>query len=189
MSSMLRPGLIGIAAVVAGTIACVGGGGSLGGELTTWEPTASSTERAETSGESAPASQDEVGSSIEPGAGGGPGAAFDCSGTFSCKNGDGDFVTFELTLSNGNCAVPRGDLKGLTFGSDGTLSVNGKKIGSWQVTGSGFTASSGDGSITCTRTKGGATTTDDSNPPTNPSGGSGGSDGAGPPPTLPMDAG
>lgn len=151
------------ASIVAsgGLLACVGGGGGLSDGMATWDPASSSFERAEDGRErapgfleNAPGSEGAVGASAEhaPGAqGGGGAAAFDCSGTFTCReSGDDDTSTLRLQSSDGVCSVAGSNLA-VVLGSDGSLSLNGKKVGTWSATADGFTAVTDEGTVTCTR--------------------------------------
>ncbi len=177
----------------AGLLACVGGGGALSDGMATWDPASSSLERAEDGREhapgfleNAPGSEGAVGASAEhaPGAqGGGGGAAFACSGTFTCRDsGEDDTSTLRLESSNGACSVAGSDLA-VVLGSDGSLNLNGKKVGSWSATADGFTAVTDEGTVTCTR---GGSQSESAPPPTRgedaPSGGSGSAGGGSVPP-------
>jgi hypothetical protein len=179
--------------VLAGVaaIACVGGGGRIDDAMTTWDPASPTQERADKSSEGAPpfnegapASQESMGASAEPGpgaqGGGGVGAAagFDCSGTYTCQEaGDDDLDTVVLTSANGVCSIPAGKSTSLVLATDGTLLLNGKAVGSWQPTADGFTATTSEGQITCT--KGGSAGNSSGAATSNPNSGAGASTGSG----------
>ena len=67
-----------------------------------------------------------------------------------CSAFDTKASTVTLTAVNGGCGIVAGGTR-LMLASDGTLLVNGKVAGSWQSTGNGFTASTEDGTVTCSR--------------------------------------
>ena len=207
--------LVAVAAIFVsgGVFACVGGGGPLSDGMTTWDPTPSSLERADTTREAppgfrevAPSSREPVGASTEPGPGAqgvGSGAGgFDCSGTYTCvESGDDDEDEVAFISLNGLCTVQSGNSV-LILGSDGTLLLNGKNVGSWQGSGGGLTVTTEDGTVSCTKgsrgrgqgdgpgNQGGSGGPGGSNRPPSPGSGGGGSGGsANPTPTVPPDAG
>lgn len=193
-----------IASLVAGAalVACVGGGGNLPDGMTTLDPASSSLEgtgierdRAPDLLETAPSSQDRVGTSSEsaPGApGGGPGA-FDCSGTFTCRQeGESGSERLRLRRVNGVCTVRGSGSVSIVLGNDGSVTVNGTSVGTWSTSGSGFTATTSEGAIRCTRRASDddgdeGDEGDDRSPPS--SGSAGGGANSGSPGIPPIDAG
>lgn len=182
------------ASIVAsgGLLACVGGGGSLSDGMATWDPASSSLERAEDGRErapgfleSAPGSEGAAGASSEhaPGAqGGGGAAAFACSGTFTCReSGEKKASTITLQSRDGVCSIVGSDLA-VVLGSDGSLSISGKKAGSWSSTADGFTVVTEEGTVTCTR--GGSQSGGDESPPPSSSSSSGSAGGGSVPPPV-----
>ncbi|MBX3204587.1 MAG: hypothetical protein KF764_05930 [Labilithrix sp.] len=182
------------ASIVAsgGVFACVGGGGNLGDGMTTWDPAPSSLESAGSDREPspgflerAPSSQEPAGNSSEPAAGaqggGGSPGSFQCSGTFTCQEaGKKGTDRIRLRLVDGVCTLSGTGSVAVVLQADGSLAVNGSKIGTWSASGNGFTVVSSEGSVTCTRGSSGSGS-DDSTDSSSSGSGSAGSPGSVPP--------
>ena len=141
--------------IVSGTtFACVGGGGTAQGDLTTWDPAVSTYEGAGTTQErGSGAAEPAAGSSSEAASGDGQRGAggFDCSGTYICAEpGDDDRDSVTLSTVGGVCSAGSGNSM-VVLGSQGTVTRNGRVLGTWQATGSGFTFTTSEGSITCVK--------------------------------------
>lgn len=188
-----------VALVAVGTLtACVGGGGSLADGVTTWDSAPSSLERTGTDREGPPgflegpaASQERAAVSSEPapGAAGGSVSTFDCSGAYTCReDGKKSSDTIRLRRVNGVCTLSGNGSVSVVLGNDGTLTVNGTTIGTWSVSGSGFSVVSSEGRVTCTR---GASDDDDDDDDDVSSSSSGGGTSPGSPgePPVVLDAG
>ena len=150
--------------------ACVGGGGALPDGDRGWEPAgsfegASQSERAPSSEEGVLRSGEVGGDTSErpPGKpspqGGGAGGG-DCSGVYACReSGDDKTTTVTLTREGGGCSFGK-----ILLEADGTISRDGKKLGTWQLTGAGLVLETGGDEVTCTRasgTNGGSGASDD----------------------------
>ncbi len=163
-------------AVVGGAYACAGGPGGPSDALEVWDPAGSthdrapnSTERAVTSLESAPPFHDPANPSAEPPPGrrgggppGGPaGGGLDCSGTWECREPDGDVERVTLSMRDGQCSL--GGVA--TLHPDGRVSFGGQQIATWTTTGSTLVVSTDDGAVVCTRIGAGAPSGGSSEPP------------------------
>jgi hypothetical protein len=152
--------------VASAAVACTGGGGSLNDSLETWDSPPGSVERGADTREGAPGprerppgGQDAPTGSVEPGPGAqSGGGGFDCSGPYTCQEvGDDDRDTITLSVVDGDCTIPVSKTTVFVLAPDGAMVFNGKRVGSWQPTSTGFTASTDEGSIDCT--KGGGSST------------------------------
>lgn len=154
-----RRGVLGLVLGVGGLTACVGGGGALPDEATSWEGAPSSLEAVGSSAEGVGATSEPPGAVHEPAVGGpetppgggegsGPAA---CVGTFICQlpSSDGRQETLTLTAVNGGCAGGEA-----VFGLDGTIRADGKRVGAWKASGGGLTITVEGMTFTCTRSSG-----------------------------------
>lgn len=150
--------------VSGGLIACVGGGGGLSADLDSWESPPRSSERPPRGREAGPHFLERAKLSAEapsrspesapgvPGVGGsGTNAVgstgFDCSGTYVCQEaGKTKTETITLTTAGGRCSV-----EGVVIEPDGKLSSEGKTVGSWYTTPTGFTVVTGEDTIHCVK--------------------------------------
>jgi hypothetical protein len=125
-------GLVGHAYL--GTTACTGGAGSLGGGISEWEPASSSTDKANSSGNSAPTVSLNTPSNASSS---GTTTTSDCSGTYSCQSVSGGTTqsgTVVLTSSGGGSCSIKGT--SYTVGSDDRITQNGQSVGTWAAVGS-----------------------------------------------------
>lgn len=162
--------------VAGAAVACVGGGGGLAGAFESWETSPRTGEPAGNTQERPPVSTESH--SESSGAGGGGAGALDCSGTYLCQevgDDDTDRVTLRST-AGGGCSAEE-----LVLEADGRLTVKGRAVGSWSMTGTGFSVVTPSGTVNCTKASADSSSRGDSNQGGSGNSGSGSSNpGAGP---------